>query len=84
MYGINLLEVAKILGTSTASTLISKHSGISLIYQEIIKFCAERNNGMVKSMMGSLARQNEKAYEEIVEILKKNFTEDELKADFSG
>jgi hypothetical protein len=79
MYGINLLEVAKILATATGGTLLfSKHGAIHSIYQSIVKFSAEQNIAMVKVMMRTMAQQNTKAYEEIVSILQENFTEQEL------
>lgn len=79
MYGINLLEVAKILGTTAASNIVfSKYGVIRSIHQEIIKYSAQQNIDMVKVMMRTLAQQNKQAYEDIVEILREHFTEQEL------
>lgn len=80
MYGINLLEVAKILGATTASNvLFNKYGAIRSIYQEIIKYSAQQNIDMVKVMMRTLARQNEQAYKDAVKTLREHFTEEELK-----
>jgi len=50
MYGINLLEVAKILGSTVVSDVIfNKHGAIRSIYQEIIKYSARKNIDMVKA-----------------------------------
>ena len=79
MYGINLLEVAKILGATTASNVVfNKYGVIRSIYQEIIKYSAQQNIDMVKVMMRTLAQQNEQAYEDVVENLRKHFSEQEL------
>ena len=79
MYGINLLVVAKILGTTAASNVVfNKYGVIRSIHQEIIKYSAEQNIEMVKVMMRTLAQQNEQAYMEIVEILQDHFSEQEL------
>ena len=79
MYGINLLEVAKILGTTAVSNVVfNKYGVIPSIYQEIIKYSAQQNIDMVKVMMRTLAQQNEQAYKDIVEILGEHFTEQEL------
>jgi uncharacterized protein YutE (UPF0331/DUF86 family) len=79
MYGINLLEVAKILGTAAASNIFfSKYGAIRSIYQEIVKYSAQQNIDMVKVMMRTVAQQNEQAYKDIVKILREHFTEKEL------
>ena len=79
MYGINLLEVAKILGATTASNLVfNKYGVIRSIHQEIIRYSAQQDIDMVKVMMRTLAQQNEQAYMEIVEILQDHFSEQEL------
>lgn len=79
MYGINLLEVAKILGATTASNVVfNKYGVIRSIHQEIIKYSAQQNIDMVKVMMRTLAQQNEQAYKDVVEILRKHFSEQEL------
>ena len=79
MYGINLLVVAKILGSTTVSNVVfNKYGVIRSIHQEIIKYSAQQNIDMVKVMMRSLAQQNEQAYEDVVEILQKHFSEEEL------
>lgn len=79
MYGINLLEVAKILGASaTSSVVFNKYGIIRSIHQEIIKYSAQQNIDMVKVMMRTLAQQNEQAYKDIVEILREHFAEQEL------
>lgn len=79
MYGINLLEVAKILGATTASNIIfNKYGAIRSIYQEIVKYSAQQNIAMVKVMMRNLAQQNEQAYKDAVRILREYFTEEEL------
>ena len=80
MYGINLIKVAQVLGKIAVTNILFGQNGfIYSIYQEILKNCAEKNIEMVKFMMHTMARQDEKVYDEIVEILKKNFSEDELK-----
>ena len=80
MYGINLLEVAKILGaTAVSNILFNKYGAIRSIYQEIVKYSSEQNIGMVKVMMRTLAQQNEQAYKDAVKILREHFTEEELK-----
>lgn len=80
MYGINLLEVAKILGATTISSLIfNKYGAIRSIHQEIVKYSAQQNITMVKVMMRTLAQQNEQAYEDVVKTLREQFAEEELK-----
>jgi hypothetical protein len=79
MYGINLLEVAKILGATTASNILfNKYGAIRSIHQEIVKYSAQQNIAMVKVMMRTLAQQNELAYKDVIEILRENFTKEEL------
>jgi hypothetical protein len=79
MYGINLLVVAKILGTTAASNvLFNKHGAIRSIHQEIVKYSAQQNIAMVKVMMRNLAEQNEQAYKDVTKILREHFTEEEL------
>ena len=79
MYGINLLTVAQILGTATASNILfHKNGAIRSIHQEIVKYSAQQNIAMVKVMMRNLAQQNRQAYKDVVKILKENFTEEEL------
>jgi hypothetical protein len=79
MYGINLLEVAKILGAAAAShILFNRYGAIRSIYEEIVKYSAQQNIAMVKVMMRSLAQQNEQAHEEIVNVLREHFTKEEL------
>jgi hypothetical protein len=79
MYGINLLEVAKILGTTAASSIFfNKYGVIHSIHQEIVKYSARQDIDMVKVMMRTLAQQNERAYKEVVETLREHFTEQEL------
>ncbi len=79
MYGINLLEVAKILGTTVGSNVIfNKRGVIRSIHQEIIKYSAQQNIDMVKVMMRTLAQQNEQAYKDVSEVLWKHFSEQEL------
>lgn len=73
------MEVAKILGATTASNVVfNKHGVIRSIHQEIIKCSAQQNIDMVKVMMRTLAQQNEQAYKDVVEILREHFTEQEL------
>lgn len=80
MYGINLLVVAKILGAATASSvLFNKHGLVRSIHQEIIRYCAQQDIEMVKVMMRTLAQQDEQAYKEAVEILREQFSEQELR-----
>ena len=80
MYGINLLEVAKILGATAASNvLFNKYGAIRSVYQEILEYSAQQNIDMVKVMMRTLARQNEQAYKDAVKTLREHFTEEELK-----
>ena len=75
MYGINLLEVAKILGaTAVSNILFNKYGAIRSIHQEIVKYSAQQNIAMVKVMVRTLAQQNEQAYKDIV----KNLTLDEI------
>ena len=79
MYGINLVEVGKVLGMTVASNaLFNKNGAVHSIHQEIIKYSAKRNIDMVKVMMRTLAQQNEQAYKNVVEILQEHFTEQEL------
>lgn len=79
MYGINLLKVAEIMGAVAVSSLVfSKDGVIHSIYQEIIKYSAQQNIAMVKIMMQTLAQQNEQAYKDVLENLRKQFTEEEL------
>ncbi len=79
MYGINLLEVAKILGaTATSNIVFNKYGAIRSIHQEIIKYSAQQNIDMVKVMMRTLAQQNRQAYKDVVEILRQHFNEQEL------
>ena len=79
MYGINLLEVAKILGTTVASNVVfNKYGAIRSIHQGIVKYSAQQNIDMVKVMMRTLAQQNEQAYKDVVEILRRHFSEQEL------
>ena len=79
MYGINLLEVAKILGTAAASNILfNKHGAIRSMHQEIVKYSAQQNIAMVKVMMQTLAQRNEQAYKDVVKILREHFTEEEL------
>ncbi len=79
MYGINLLEVAKILGATTASNILfNKYGAIRSIHQEIVKYSAQQDISMVKVMMRTLAQRNEQAYRDVVKILRERFTEEEL------
>jgi len=79
MYGINLLEVAKILGATTASNILfNKYGAIRSIHQEIVKYSVQQNIAMVKVMMRTLAQQNEQAYKDVIKILREHFTEEEL------
>lgn len=79
MYGINLLQVAKILGATTVSNILfNKYGAIRSIHQEIVKYSAQQNIAMVKEMMRTLAQQNEKAYKDVVKILDEHFTKEEL------
>jgi hypothetical protein len=79
MYGINLLEVAKILGSTTAINIFfNKYGAIRSIHQEIVKYSAQQNIAMVKVMMRNLAQRNEQAYKDVVKILREHFTEEEL------
>lgn len=80
MYGINLLSVAQILGTAVAQDVFfGKYGAIRTIYEEIIRNCAEKNIEMVRVMMRTLARQHERAYNDMVKILRDSFTEEELR-----
>ena len=79
MYGINLLEVAKILGTTVVSNILfNKYGAIHSIHQEIVKYSAQQNISMVKVMLRTLAQQNEQAYKDVIKILRENFNEEEL------
>jgi len=74
-----LLEVAKILGATTASNILfNKYGAIRSIHQEVVKYSAQQNIAMVKVMMRTLAQQNEQAYKDVVKILREHFTEEEL------
>ena len=74
-----MLKVAKILGTTAVSNVVfNKYGVIRSIHQEIIKYSAQQNIDMVKVMMRTLAQQNEQAHKEIVETLRKHFSEQEL------
>ena len=73
------MEVAKILGVTTASNVVfNKYGVIRSIHQEIVKYSAQQDIDMVKVMMRTLAQQNEQAYKDIVGILQEHFTEQEL------
>ena len=79
MYGINWLRVTKILGATVASNVVfNKYGIIRSTHQEIRKYSAQKNIDMVKVMMRMLAQQNEQAYKDEVEILRKHFSEQEL------
>lgn len=79
MYGINLIEVAKILGTTIGSNvLFEKNGAVHSIYQEIIKYSNQRDIAMVKEMLQTLAQNNTQAYEEVASLLHEHFTEQEL------
>jgi hypothetical protein len=79
MYGINLLEVARILGGAAAGNILfNKYGAFRSIQQEIVKYSAQQNIDMVKVMMRTLAQQNEQAYKDVVETLREHFTEEEL------
>ena len=74
-----MLEVAKILGATTASNILfNKYGAIRSIHQEVVKYSAQQNIAMVKVMMRTLAQQNEQAYKDVVKILREHFTEEEL------
>ena len=74
-----MLEVAKILGATTASNILfNKYGAIRSIHQEIVKYSAQQNIAMVKVMMRTLAQRNEQAYKDVVKILRERFTEEEL------
>ena len=80
MYGINLIEVAKILGIAVSSNaLFSKNGVVHSIHQEIVKYAAQEDTAMVKVMMRTLAQQNKQAYEDVAKILREHFTEQELR-----
>jgi uncharacterized protein YutE (UPF0331/DUF86 family) len=79
MYGINLLGVAKILGSTTAINIfINKYGAIRSIHEEIVKYSSQQNIAMVKVMIRSLAQRNEQAYEDVVKILREHFADEEL------
>ena len=79
MYGINLLEVAKILGATTASNILfNKYGAIRSIHQEIIKYSTQQNIAMVKVMMRTLAQLNEQEFKSAEKILREHFTEKEI------
>ena len=74
-----MVEVAKILGTTVVSNVIfNKYGAIRSIHQEIVKYSAQQNIDMVKVMMRTLAQQNEQAYKDVVKILRRHFSEQEL------
>ena len=74
-----MVEVAKILGVTIAgNVLFNKNGVVHSIYQEILKYSAQQDIDMVKVMMRTLAQQHEGAYNDVVEILRKNFTEQDL------
>ena len=74
-----MLEVAKILGATTASNILfNKYGAIRSIHQEILKYSAQQNIAMVKVMMRTLAQRNKQAYKDVVKILREHFTEEEL------
>ena len=74
-----MLEVAKILGATTASNILfNKYGAIRSIHQEIVKYSAQQNIAMVKVMMRTLAQRNKQAYTDVVKILREHFTEEEL------
>ena len=74
-----MLKVATILGSiAISSILFNKYGAIRSIYQEIVKYAAQQDIAMVKVMMRTLAQQNEQAYQDIVKILREDFTEEEL------
>jgi len=73
------LEVAKVLGATTASNILfNKYGAIRSIHQEIVKYSAQQNIAMVKVMMRTLAQRNEQAYQDVVKILREHFTKEEL------
>ena len=75
-----MLEVAKILVTTTATnTIFNKYGAIRSIHQVIVKYAAQHNIAMVKLMMRILAQRNEQAYKDGVMILREHFTEEELR-----
>jgi hypothetical protein len=79
MYGINLLEVAKILGAPLVSNILfNKYGAIRSIHQDIVKYSAQQNIAMVKVMTRTLAQRNKQAYKDVVNILREHFTEEEL------
>ncbi len=79
MYGINLIAVGKILGTVLLSNAVLSRNGmIFSICQQIIKYSAQNNIEMVKVMIRTLAQQHESAYNEVLTILQKEFTTEEL------
>lgn len=74
-----MLEVAKILGATTVSNILfNKYGAIRSIHQEIVKYSAQQNITMVKVMIRTLAQQNVAAYEDVVKILHKHFSQEEL------
>ena len=80
MYGINFLKLCGILGAAAVdSVLFSKYGAIRSIHQEIVKYSAQRNIGMVKLLMRGLAQLNEQSYKDAVKIVREHFTEEELK-----
>jgi len=80
MYGINPITLASVLTTAVIPNLIFGNNGaVKLIINNVVKYAAEQNIDMVKSMLDTLARQNENIYKEVIDILKKHFTDEELK-----
>lgn len=78
MYGINPITIGKILGASLVKDIIfSKHGTISFIYLEIVKYATQKDIDMVKLMIETLARQNAQAYQDVMDILKKNLSDEE-------
>jgi hypothetical protein len=79
MYGINLVEVAKILGAvAVGNIFFNQYGAITSIYQEIVKYSAQQDIAMVKVLMRTLSQQNEQAYKDVIRTLRENFSEEEL------
>jgi hypothetical protein len=79
MYGINLLAVAKILGSTTAINIFfNKYGAIRSIHEEIVKYASQQNIAMIRVMIRTLAQRNEQAYEDVVKILREHFADEEL------
>jgi len=79
MYGISLLTVSKVLGSALLNGVLnSQDNCITLIHHQIVKYAAEQNIQMVKSLMNSIARQNAKAYQDVIRLLREHFSEKEL------